>query len=429
MLEISHARLRSRSVVLFAAALLVLCRAAAAPPRTCEACSPRELDHLRGMAPGSQRRAFAAALSAQCLLLLLDQQRPPARVFMNIAMALNDLGEHAAAFDLARGVHDGGGRRDADVALLAASLAKQTGHNGYCASVTEALIQSRLDTTAQTFGLLAACQHRQGNAKAALQTHRLAVQYGAYPSRDPQRPGGAAHWSSRLGKPYPVWERDILRGLGKNGNHIVVLLELLEEKSVIIRAELDAWEKTKAQQHTRSLWVKEHQNLVNVPGHWHELYLYRDGQFEVGAQGACHVHFPRTCDVLQKHKSLFHPAGHVKLSRIAPGSKVWPHAGGTNTKLRGHLGVVVGEHAQARARLNVGGTELGWEAGKAFVFDDTFEHSVDFPARTEGEEGERIVLLFDMFHPTLKKSSRIRMRRKARRLLSEGNKDKEKKKK
>ena len=431
-----------RSIVGLLLLLLLLCQAVAAPPRTCEACSPRELDHLSGMPLGSQRSAFADALSAQCVLLS-RQRGPPDSVFVNIALALSDLGEHTAAFELARGVHDARGDRDGDVALLAASLAKQVGQNEYCASVAQTLIQSRIesgtsriDTAARVFGLLAACQHRQGNPSAAALTHQLAVQYGAYPSKDPRRPGGAAHWNPRLGDPHPIWEKGMLKSLGKNGRNIVRLLEKLEEESSItlLLHELEAWEEARRQQQhrpeqhrpeqhqhaTKSLWVQEHQNLVDVTGHWHELYLFREGRFEVGTEGACHVWFSQTCAMLEKYKSLFHPTGHIKLSRIRPGSKVWPHSGGTNTKLRGHLGVVVGEHAEAHARLNVAGMEVKWTVGKSFVFDDTFEHSVEFPS-SSGSRGivggdDRIVLLFDIFHPSLKKSSKIRMRRKARRL-------------
>eukprot|EP00946_MAST-07B_sp_MAST-7B-sp1_P004945 g4945.t1 len=356
-------------------------------------------------------------LSTQCLQ---GEPRPPTRILMNIAMAISDLGEHAAAFQLARAMHDSSDRTDADVAMLAASLAKQVGSNAYCESVAERLIETEQDTHAQIFGLLAACQYRQGKPEAARQTHRRAVEFGSYPSKNPKQPGGSAHWSSRLGKAHPVWSRDMFLRV-TNGQKIVNFLDELEHNSTdsTIREELEAWEELHEQQGGANLWAQEHQNLVDVAGNWNELYLYRDGTFNE----ACFMHFPRTCSMLKRYRALFHPSGHIKLSEIAPGSHVWPHSGGTNTKLRGHFGVFVGEHARMHARLTVNGKDIGWETGRAFVLDDTFEHSVNYPSNEDGslstKEEKRLVLLFDMFHPRLKKRSRIRMRRKAQRVKFE----------
>ena len=55
---------------------------------------------------------------------------------------------------------------------------------------------------------------------------------------------------------------------------------------------------------------------------------------------------------------------------MRPGTRIPPHCGPSNARLRLHLGLV----AAPGARLRVGGRSLAWEEGRAVVFDDSFEH-------------------------------------------------------
>ena len=400
--------------------------------RTCGSCSPPELEYLLRMPASSERRDFAVSLAKQCQ----EDTSLPTHVVMNIAVSLSDLGESNAAFELVR--HSYVSRynsEDHDVGLLAASLGKQVGQYAYCERIASNIVGTwknerkqtsvRGDQTgARMFGLLAACQHRLGKPESAHKTHLSAAEAGAYPSGDPRRPGGAAMWVEHLGPGIPIWDRGTILSTGRAGEKLVELLNVLEDSNILttIRSELITWENSRmtADREGRiELWVQEHQNLVDVEGNWEELYLYRDGGFN---PSACNLDFSGTCDILYKYKSMFHVDGHVKFSRIAPGSTVWPHSGGTNSKLRGHLGVIIDEYAVRNARLYVAGRQIGWENGTAFIFDDTYEHSVIYPLnnnkRKKNINRRRVVLLFDVFHPRLKRSKRIMMNRKSRRKAS-----------
>ena len=85
-------------------------------------------------------------------------------------------------------------------------------------------------------------------------------------------------------------------------------------------------------------------------------------------------------------------------SRLLPGTHIEPHCGPSNLRLRCHLGLVVPEGA----RIRVGTEVRAWEAGRCLVFDDSYEHEVWH----EGE-GERIVLICDMWHPDIDVDSEI----------------------
>lgn len=117
-----------------------------------------------------------------------------------------------------------------------------------------------------------------------------------------------------------------------------------------------------------------------------------------------------------------------KISRLARGTSLSPHCGGSNKRWRLHLGLVT----DGSARIRVGHETRAWEEGRAFVFDDSFEHEVywahhsgrDGPPKAapdaraaaidtpvEAREGagsasglaatDRLVLLMDVPHPAL----------------------------
>lgn len=85
--------------------------------------------------------------------------------------------------------------------------------------------------------------------------------------------------------------------------------------------------------------------------------------------------------------------GFVMLSWLAPGTWIAPHCGPTNAKARTHLAVRTDDDA----RIRVGDHVRNWDAGRCFVFDDSFEHEVWH----EGTE-PRIVLIVDTPNPFLR---------------------------
>jgi len=92
--------------------------------------------------------------------------------------------------------------------------------------------------------------------------------------------------------------------------------------------------------------------------------------------------------------------GQVKFSAMRRGTKVHPHVGPTNCRLRAHLGLKVPQNGPT---LRVADQKLNWSQGEVFIFDDSFEHEVDFPGEANGSEDDdlRIVLIVDIWHPDL----------------------------
>lgn len=84
-------------------------------------------------------------------------------------------------------------------------------------------------------------------------------------------------------------------------------------------------------------------------------------------------------------------------SLLAPGAHIPPHTGVANTRLVCHLALIVPPGCWFR----VGDERRGWEAGKAWVFDDTIEHEAANPS-----DELRVILIVDTWHPDLSGAER-----------------------
>jgi len=84
-------------------------------------------------------------------------------------------------------------------------------------------------------------------------------------------------------------------------------------------------------------------------------------------------------------------------SLLAPGAQIPPHNGVANTRLVCHLALIVPPGCWFR----VGGETRLWEAGKAWVFDDTIEHEAANPS-----DALRVLLIVDTWHPDLSGAER-----------------------
>ncbi len=82
----------------------------------------------------------------------------------------------------------------------------------------------------------------------------------------------------------------------------------------------------------------------------------------------------------------------VLFSVFTPGTHLLPHRGVTNTRLVGHLPLLVPEDCA----LSVGGELHAWHEGQVVVFDDTFEHEA-----WNRSKQTRVVLIFDLWNPYL----------------------------
>ena len=133
-------------------------------------------------------------------------------------------------------------------------------------------------------------------------------------------------------------------------------------------------------------------HLANAigPPVWNAFFFFRHGVRHEENHRRC----PQTSAALES-VPLCHVRDHspeVCYSVLTAGSHILPHHGVTNTRLVTHLPLVVPEDCA----LVVGGESHGWEEGRCFTFDDTFEHEAwNRSGRT------RVVMLMDVWNPHL----------------------------
>jgi aspartate beta-hydroxylase len=136
----------------------------------------------------------------------------------------------------------------------------------------------------------------------------------------------------------------------------------------------------------------ERQNLRGTAGapSWNGYYFYRHGVRRDDNCARC----PATSGALERLPLSRVPehGPEVLFSVFTAGTHLLPHRGVTNTRVVGHLPLVVPEDCA----LKVGGEIHVWREGRAVVFDDTYEHE----AWNRSKE-TRVVLIFDMWNPHL----------------------------
>jgi aspartate beta-hydroxylase len=147
--------------------------------------------------------------------------------------------------------------------------------------------------------------------------------------------------------------------------------------------------------HTAEL---EQTNLrgADVAPSWTGYYFFRHGLRREDNGQAC----PSTAHALES-LPLSHVRAHgpeVLFSVFTAGTHLLPHRGVTNTRLVGHLPLIIPENCA----LNVGGELHRWVVGRTVVFDDTYEHE----AWNRGTS-TRVVLIFDIWNPHLTEIERL----------------------
>ncbi len=123
-------------------------------------------------------------------------------------------------------------------------------------------------------------------------------------------------------------------------------------------------------------------------GAWDVFMLYERGRRH---DDHCRQ-VPAVTEIVEAHRTVRSLAGLVYFSRLAPHSRVAPHRGPTNMRVRAHLGIDI----PADCGLRVGESSATWQTGKCLVFDDSFPHEV-----WNESDRERIVLVVDLWHPDL----------------------------
>lgn len=97
------------------------------------------------------------------------------------------------------------------------------------------------------------------------------------------------------------------------------------------------------------------------------------------------------------------PFAFAFFSTLHAQSSIAPHCAPCNLRLRVHLPLVAASHDSYECGMRVGGSVVPWTEGRAVVFDDAFEHEVW--NRTISRD--RVVLLFDVWHPDLTLAEKI----------------------
>lgn len=140
--------------------------------------------------------------------------------------------------------------------------------------------------------------------------------------------------------------------------------------------------------------------LRALGGFWSRFSLMDEGQWHAAHCALC----PRTTDLLkslngQEGIALCRSVmGYAYFSIIEPGTKILPHYGMSNAKLRVQLNLIAAPDPPSWIKVN--DITHVYHEGEAFVFDDCYLHSVSNPSNHE-----RVVLLFDIWHPALYEES------------------------
>ncbi len=123
---------------------------------------------------------------------------------------------------------------------------------------------------------------------------------------------------------------------------------------------------------------------------WGAFYLWKDGERVAAHADLC----PQTMAILESLPLARTPGRSptVLFSMLQPGAHIQPHHGFINTRLIGHLPLIVPEGCGFR----VGNEVRAWREAEVLLFDDTIEHE----AWNRGSS-PRVVLLFEVWRPEL----------------------------
>jgi aspartate beta-hydroxylase len=135
---------------------------------------------------------------------------------------------------------------------------------------------------------------------------------------------------------------------------------------------------------------------INAKPSWNGYYFFRHGRRRDDNCAAC----PATAaaiDALPLCRVEAH-GPEVLYSVFTPGTHLLRHRGVTNTRLVGHLPLIVPKDCA----LVVGGEQHVWQEGRVVVFDDTYEHEA-----WNRSASPRVVLIFDIWNPHLTDVERL----------------------
>ena len=181
--------------------------------------------------------------------------------------------------------------------------------------------------------------------------------------------------------------------------------ELPDGSRALVGALTNAWQGIAREAHAAveaGRLLRTDENLAASSRDWLQLDLRKRG---APIAENCAL-APSTCRLLEAHAKALSPMGQAKLSAIIGGTRIYPHAGPTNGRLRLHLGLHVPEEGYV---ITVDGVNASWAPGEVLAIDDSLVHEVYTPPHG-GVPSIRIVLIVDMHHPDLEEAERQRVR-------------------
>lgn len=142
---------------------------------------------------------------------------------------------------------------------------------------------------------------------------------------------------------------------------------------------------------------KEQDGMLDNPA-WSAFYLWKDGEAVAENAARC----PRTMAALESLPltKVQNRSPSILFSLLRPGAHIPPHCGLVNTRLIVHLPLIVPPGCSFR----VGNETRDWVEGRAWAFDDTFEHEA---WNRSGET--RVILLFEVWRPELTEQERAQV--------------------
>lgn len=144
-------------------------------------------------------------------------------------------------------------------------------------------------------------------------------------------------------------------------------------------------------------WLDHNQQLI-VDGQWKYYPIMSEQTF---VEDSCE-RMPQTCSILRDFRASSNASkSEMYLSVLSSGAKIMPHCGPTNYHLQAHLGLVV----PSEARIRVANETKGWKSGKFVIFDDSFEHELEFDGASSSSF--RLVLVLQLWHPGVQPHQRV----------------------
>jgi len=148
---------------------------------------------------------------------------------------------------------------------------------------------------------------------------------------------------------------------------------------------------------------------VKEGGIWNVFLLIQNGRIEMDNVNRC----PKTWDLIKNLNLLTGVRyGYCYFSILRPDTYVTPHYGVYNFKLRCQLPLIVPNGVDdENLYLKVRNDIVYFREGQGFVFDDSYLHEVTYNNHENVEMekrleiyNNRVVLLFDFWHPDLSSS-------------------------